>query len=484
MASAVQDAEGQPPSLGDVIERIGLGLAQFRTGVLGGCVWLADGSELLLIGTVTRAVSQEWHMHAWQRGMVVSVVFVGILIGNAISGPMGDRLGRRLPILISYTGIALFSVWSAMAQGFHQLAAIRIFVGASFGIGQPAFNALCTEVTPAYWRICMNSLTSSLFIVGELYSALLVWYDDPQMHELDWRWLLLMGAIPSAVMLIFSYFFLHQSPSYLAIHGEYDQAVQVLKSMRHDNGADHVNVEFKPLPPRAPSTPLEAIMAPMRVIFSVRMLFSTLVVIYSCYTLNMVYYGSLYAFPQVVTDVDMGSSPAMSLILGVLWEFPGILLAVACGTYFARKPVMVGYLFAVSVSLIAFAFGAKAQITDHSAHWIYHGLMHAGYMGIKCFSVVGFVAVYQYSTEIYPTVARTTGTAACVAGGRLGGMVAPLIFETLLDRTGSFEAFFYFMGVLCIVNLVLVVLLPFETSGKALDDIHDDDETKPLVAAH
>merc|ERR1711974_163656 len=66
-------------------------------------------------------------------------------------------------------------------------------------------------------------------------------------------------------------------------------------------------------------------------------------------------------------------------------------------------------------------------------------------MGIKSAGMVGFVSMYQYSTEIYPTVARTTGTAACVAGGRLGGMLAPLFYE-MLEGAYGFEAFFYLIG--------------------------------------
>eukprot|EP00928_Gymnodinium_smaydae_P075409 TRINITY_DN58420_c0_g1_i1.p1 TRINITY_DN58420_c0_g1~~TRINITY_DN58420_c0_g1_i1.p1 ORF type:complete len:479 (+),score=77.40 TRINITY_DN58420_c0_g1_i1:86-1522(+) len=469
----------QLPPLGEVIERIGFGWAQLRTSLLGGCVWLADGSELLLIGTVTKAVSDEWHMSAWQRGSVVSVVFIGILIGNAICGPLGDNQGRRLPILISYVGIFIFSVISAMSQDFYQLAIVRLFVGASFGIGQPAINALCSEVSPNKWRIVMNAFTQTLFIVGELYSAILVWSDDPSMRSLDWRWLLLMGALPSLVCLVFSYFFLLQSPSYFAVHGEYESALEVLESMKHDNGAVDVVVDFKPLPPKKPSTHLEATLNPIAVIFSRRLFYSTVAVIYSTFTLNVLFYGCLYAFPQVVKDIEMGTSPAVSLIIGALWEFPGNVLATAFGMYWPRKPVMLGYLLVTILSLIAFSVGAQQRIDNKGPPQLgAELLLQGGYMGIKAFAQVGFVAVYQYSAEIYPTVSRTTGTAACVAGGRLGGMLAPLIFEWLLEYTGSLLTFFYFVASLCGFNLILVAFLPFETFGKSLED--NEDETCPI----
>mmetsp|Transcript_132586 Transcript_132586/g.383258 ORF Transcript_132586/g.383258 Transcript_132586/m.383258 type:complete len:493 (-) Transcript_132586:127-1605(-) len=470
-----------PPPLSEVIERLGFGWAQLRCAIIGGAVFLADGAELLLIGTVTRAVSSEWGMPAWQRGLVVSVVFVGILLGNAMSGPMGDNFGRRMPIIASYAGIAVFSVLSAMTNSFYQLASARLLVGIAFGFGQPAAIAQCVEVTPVYWRTLVQAVVQGSFIIGELYSALLVWYDDPEMKNLDWRWLLMMGAIPSAVYFFLAIFFLPQSPNYLACHGEDEAATKVLEGMRHDNGLpDDVSVEFRAIPPRAASTPLQRAMEPMAIVFSLPMLYTTCVSIYSCFVLNVVFYGCLYAFPQVVADVDMGSSPAVALIIGALWEIPGSLLSVICALFMSVRPVTIASLSLMFVSMLSFTLGAEAHVLNSEKDTtVWHAMMlHGGYMGIKAFTYVAFVAIYTFAAEIYPTRARTTGSAASVAGGRVGGMIAPLLFEELADRTGGFSAFFYTMMGFIALNLMLI--LPVTT--KAADD--DDHESQPVVLMH
>mmetsp|Transcript_97798 Transcript_97798/g.314781 ORF Transcript_97798/g.314781 Transcript_97798/m.314781 type:complete len:310 (+) Transcript_97798:617-1546(+) len=301
------------------------------------------------------------------------------------------------------------------------------------------------------------------------------------MRHLDWRWLLLMGSIPSVVCLVFSWLWLHESPSYFAVHGDYAGAKRVLESFCNDNGKVGLNVDFKLPPPKKESTPLEVMIENFWVICSRRLLYSTIAVIYSCFTLNVVFYGCLYAFPQVLTEVDMNAAPAVSLVFGALWELPGNVLAVFCGMFWPRKPVMIGYLVATALSLLAFGMGAD-QVSGGSEHWLHLALVHGGYIGIKCFAIVGFVAVYQYSTEIYPTVARTTGTAACVAGGRLGGMVAPLVFEWIVEATANISIFFYFTATLCIVNIIFVLFLPLETFGRSLDDYNEENETLPLTA--
>lgn len=123
MHQAAKNVPADLPTLSGVVERLGIGPAQLRTGLLGGGVYLADGAELLLISAVTQAVSVEWQLQAWQRGLVVSIVFVGILLGNSLCGPIGDKFGRRLPVLISYFGIALFSVLSACTSSVLTLCA-------------------------------------------------------------------------------------------------------------------------------------------------------------------------------------------------------------------------------------------------------------------------------------------------------------------------------------------------------------------------
>lgn len=430
---------------------------------------MADGAELLLIGAVTRALSAEWHLSASQRASVVSIIFVGIVMGNALSGPLGDQFGRRQTILLSYAGVCVFSVLSACATSFATLRLVQVLVGASFGIAQPTFGALCSETTPAYWRIATTAASQALFIVGELYSCVLIWLDDPTMQDLDWRRLLLLGAIPSGVMGIIAIFFLMQSPSYLALRGDHDGAKSVLAEMSRQNGVALESVDFKPLPQSTRST-LEAYIRPIRLVYSPHMLYSTFAVCYSSFTLNCIFYGCLYAFPQLVTTVDMGTMPVVTLMIGALWEFPGFLLGLVLGMIWPRKRAMMAYLGMTATSLIAFSLGVGGMSSV---------LLHGGYAGIKGFACIGYIVVFQYATEIYPTEARATGTAACLAGGRFGGILAPVLCEKLLQVTGHFVAFFNVIAGLCILNFLIVVLLPMETFGMKLADVAD--ERRPLV---
>eukprot|EP00440_Ansanella_granifera_P066038 gb/GFBE01071625.1/.p1 GENE.gb/GFBE01071625.1/~~gb/GFBE01071625.1/.p1 ORF type:complete len:108 (+),score=17.46 gb/GFBE01071625.1/:1-324(+) len=94
---------------------------------------------------------------------------------------------------------------------------------------------------------------------------------------------------------------------------------------------------------------------------------------------------------------------------------------------------------------------------------------------------VGFVLIYQVANEIYPTEARTTGCALCLAGGRVAAMLGPLIYELTVEMTGTWLSFFLLVAAGCVLNLYLIDFIP-ETAGALLSDHHDeaDDKSVPV----
>lgn len=472
-------------SAADLIERMGFGWAQWKVVIGGGGSKLADGAELLLLGSVTRAVALEWHLDAWQKGIVVSVVFLGVLMGNLMGGVIGDKMGRRLPILVSYVGICLFSLLSVMATGFYSIACIRFCVGVSFGVSAPAFNTLCGEMAPSKYRVELNAMGQLLFAAGEFYSAFLIWLQDPLMVQLNWRALICMGAVPSFVFLILALFILPESPSFLMVTGAKREAKMVLEDMQRSNSAMDVDIDQvvfeQPAIPMS-RQPSVSIRDKLGIVLGRHLLYSTLVTCVSVFTLNFLFYGGLYAFPQVLPDLKLTVTPSANLMMGALVEVPGFLGGIIIGNYLSRKNCMLVYLLAVIIFLCIFSFTSTNFPNEFSAEL--EALLQIGLIGSKLFTAVGFLIVYVYTTEIYPTVVRTMGGALCIAFGRFGGIVAPTAYENLAFATGSHGAFFHVTAGLCAVNAILVLFLPYETKGLVLQDHIDEAQPlhrKPLI---
>lgn len=464
----------------EAIERIGFGWAQLVQMSLSAGVWIADGAELLLIGSVTKAIKDDWDLNPTERGSIVSIVFIGVFFGNLLSGYVGDKVGRRSPILVSFLLIFGFSVASSFATNFWLMVCIRFFVGVSFGVGQPAQTTLSGEIAPSAKRLYSAGFTSVFFALGEMYSAWLIWIDDPYMKVLHWRWLLIMGAIPSAVCFVVAYFVMYESPVFLALHGKREKAHEILDWMRRWNGKPDVAIDFEV--PTGSSAQASSWGAGIGIIFGRNFAFTTCVLCLTTYTLNYCFYGGLYAFPQVLPDMGLEVSPAMNLLLGAALEIPAALVGLLLGFHMSRKHCTILALFGNVVSLGFFLWAAyvKMQIRESGETlpaWV-NITLQGGYFGFKIFVAVMFLIVYMYIVEVYPTVVRTSGTSVCFAAGRLGAITSPLFFEWFLEASGSFMLFFYVLVGLQSLNIILFWCLPYETRGAILKDHHD--EAEPL----
>ncbi|CAK9025102.1 Synaptic vesicle 2-related protein (SV2-related protein) [Durusdinium trenchii] len=470
MASPAASASQDKPTLGEVVDQIGLGPAQMRSGILGGGVWMADGAELLLIGSVADVLSREWELSRFLKGFVVTIVYTGLMVGNISSGPAGARLGRREVIVCSYAGIFLFSILSSTAGGIGVLLLWRFIVGWSIGFGQPAWLAINAEITPSKYRVVTGGLGQALFTVGELYAALLLQMDDPSLKHLDWRRIIQLGALPSLTLLCFCWPFLHQSPTFLQLKGRHAEAVEVLESMKQDNGALDVSVDFRLAPPPPPEGFLQVMGRQAKVIMSNRLWVPTIAVTYSCFIINLSYYGSLYAFPQVLSSL-IDSGAAQQLFIGALWEFPGILVGCVLGMMYPRLTSAKFYLVLLATVLLLFIIGGN----NRDKHWAFDICLYCGYYGIKMTPLIGFVIIYQVANEIYPAEARTLGCGLCLAGGRLAAMLGPLVFEGITALTGTWLSFFLLMAAGAVLNLWISDFVP-ETAHLVLDD--SDGESK------
>mmetsp|Transcript_4238 Transcript_4238/g.13560 ORF Transcript_4238/g.13560 Transcript_4238/m.13560 type:complete len:468 (+) Transcript_4238:112-1515(+) len=455
----------------DVVDSLGFGFAQWRAILVGGGIWAADGSELLLISSITNALSADWRLDGTERGLVVTLVYVGVLGGNAASGVVGDLFGRRMPIIVSYFCIVFFSILSALSWNVWSMGVCRMAVGLAFGLGQPAWNTLGTEISPRDSRVLINAASQLLFVFGEMYSAGLIWADDPQLHDLHWRALLILGAAPSLAFGVAACFFLVESPKYLATSGRGGEAHEALCSLAAANG--------RPAPPPVDLDPAETPKAEgalglsgrLWAVWGRRLGLTTFVLCFSTFTLNFLYFGTIYAFPQVLPSLELQISPGANLFLGACMEIPGFLLAIWVCSRTTRKLAIQAYLFSSLLAIGFFLHGtgldATLVVTEQHQPWA----VYAGFLGMKAFVNIGFVVLYSYASEVYPTAARTTGTATCLAAGRLGAMACPLVYEAMTDVTSSFHHFFVTLGCLTICNAVLACFLTIETANKQLSDV-------------
>jgi len=451
MAAQVSDS----PTVSDQIERIGLGLTHVRLLFTGGGIWLSDGIMSAVIGCITPAVAAEFHLGPASTGMLFFYIYLGVFLGNLVGGPIGDRFGRRHPVIVSQLCFCVGVFCSSYAPSYAWFRISCFIVGACVGVGQPACSTLFVELSPSFWRMLMQAAMQSMFLAGAMYCYLVVYLDDPWMRNIDWRSLMRVGVVPAVVFCVTSCFWLLQSPHFLGVSGRMKEAEEVLDTMRRDNCLPDFPLAFQV--PMAVDQSEKTPGWQLGAVFGSSMLATTVIMSFSCFVANFLLLATLVAFPSVLPHLASKHStlsPAIVLLIGVSWGLPGKAMAAALASWFPRKCIIQFFLLFSGVSMLLFCVGASQ---GSGFGW------HAGLYGALC-SVNGvFVILYVCIAEVYPIDVRVSGCGVCFMFGRVGAMLSPLAFEMMTSWTGSYIPYFVLCAALPLINLLLIELLPSET---------------------
>merc|ERR1719235_379023 len=82
----------------------------------------------------------------------------------------------------------------------------------------------------------------------------------------------------------------------------------------------------------------------------------------------------------------------------------------------------------------------------------------------------GWLVVYVYTTEVFPTTCRGFAHGFVLGCGRFGSILAPFAFEHLHILTGMRSCFFVAVCLLAVLNAILVVQVLPETKGCPLEE--------------
>lgn len=454
--------DGLRPELSQVVDSIGFGWAQFSQLIVGGGIWMCDAAAVMLISIVTHSISSDWALTGEQRSFASSVLLIGMLSGTSVAGPISDRFGRRMPLLGAFTFVLAFSVLSAGAPDLATLLLCQFLAGVGIGVGQPTWNALGAEISPSNMRGAMQGMTMSLFSVGELLAIFIAARDDANFLNLHWRNLFLVYASLTGIQLFLAVFFLRESPCFLALGGDKDGATRILESMQKDNRCHEVDIRYSP-PAQIVSESFSHRnwYDPFYIVLYERL--GVTFCIASClFSVNFLFYGSLYALPRLLPDLQMTVSPIASLVISAVSEVPGVFLG---SVLYGRYPPKKGLLICLAAMLLAqiplfFCVRAAAALPKGATPpLIVDSLLHLSILDFKLFTSACWVVGAACATEVYPTSARTTGSSIVLLAGRLGSVLSSVAYEVQEQWTGRAELIFPLFGLLVLLTTMAVAAL-------------------------
>jgi AAHS family 4-hydroxybenzoate transporter-like MFS transporter len=398
-------------TVSELIDERPLSSFQVRTISLCAMVLLLDGFDTQCIGFLAPAIAKELSLPMKEFGPVFSAALIGLMIGALSSGPMADRLGRKIVVIGSALTFAFFTILTARAATLQEFVIFRFLTGLGLGGAMPNVVALTSEYTP---RRLQPILVSGLFAgmpLGALVASLL---SAKMLPIWGWRSVFYMGGLLPLVIGLVLIKLLPESVRFLAATGA--DPLKVERIMKRIS-PDLERVEIRVPPPARESTGI-----PVKYLFTERRASGTILLWIPFFMNLLLLYFFVNWLPGLLTTAGLPISAGVtaagifslggltgSLVQGKLMKMYG-----AFATIFGE--------FSLSVLLILLMASATSWAATMIATLILGITIQGGQAGLNALSA-----------SYYPTAVRSTGVGWALGVGRVGSIVGPMLAGMLLS---------------------------------------------------
>ena len=133
-----------------------------------GIGWLLDAFEVTIVNNVISALRDLWRLTTLEATWILSIWFVGIMIGAYLFGYLADRFGRRRLFLLTLLLYGLFTFATAFASGYRSFMVLRLLTAVGVGAEYAAINAAISEFIPARHRGKTNATVMNFWSLGAI----------------------------------------------------------------------------------------------------------------------------------------------------------------------------------------------------------------------------------------------------------------------------------------------------------------------------
>lgn len=366
-------------------------------------------------------------------GALGSYALFGVLVGALFIGAVGDRIGRRIPMLASLAWLSLGMAATAMTTSVASFGLMRFLTGLGIGALVATTGAVVAEFAAPGRRHIANALVYSGVPLGSSLSAVAAMTLLP---SINWQGLFWLGAIPLVTLLPLALWKLPESPAWLASRGRHDDA----RAASERTGI--------PLPEVAASGSGTGFAG----LFSRRLVLATVLLgLLSATGLLLVY--SLNTWLPQLTQPLLGPTSSLALLVAlnggaVVGGLTGSLLADRVGA----KRVIAGFFTLGAVAILLSTLTATPALVVLMLAVI--ALAGMGTSGTQ-------TLIYGYVANYYPTRMRAAAVAWCAGFGRLGGVLGPVVGGWLAAAfPGDPVVVLYVLAAVCLAGVVFCLLTP------------------------
>lgn len=408
-------------------------------------------------------------------GVPVLLNLVGYVVGTLVLSPLADRFGRRDMLLITMAITGLGSLWTVFTGDLTTFTLARFVTGIGIGADLAIVNTYINEVAPVTGRARYTSVVFLMSALGAFFGIwvglLLTTQATPFPLGLPfamasasfgagWRVMYAIGALLALVGVLLR-FQLPESPRWLVSRERVEEADRVVTSM--EARASHRVHLSEPALSEGRLEPVDAggsERTAFAAIFGNRVYLRRLLLLVVTW---FIAYVTVYSYASGYTTALASLSyppPEAGLIaaVGTLGFVACAVVAILVGERFERRRWLPVAAVVTLVGAVVVGLGGRVS-----------ALAFLGSIVIFFGFNVWVPMTYSWTTESFPTRARTTGFALADGIGHLGGGLGVLLLVPLMPHLGAFWSLV--MITLFLVVASVVAQFGISTRGRALGEI-------------
>src|SRR6266702_2507611 len=175
-----------------------LNRAQRNTFIACFLGWTLDALDFFILTFVLGPVAHDFGRTIEQVTFAITVTLMMRPLGAFIFGSLGDRFGRRIPLMIDIVFYSVVELLTAFAPNFGTFLLLRALFGIGMGGEWGLGASLAMESLPTPARGLFSGILQQGYAFGYLLAAVVYWIVFP---VFGWRGLFVAGALPAFLVL-------------------------------------------------------------------------------------------------------------------------------------------------------------------------------------------------------------------------------------------------------------------------------------------
>jgi MFS transporter, SHS family, lactate transporter len=159
--------------------------------------WALDAFDFFLLTFVLVPVAHEFGRSIPEVAFGITLTLMMRPLGAFLFGLLGDKFGRRVPLMADIVFYSLIELLTAFAPNFTVFLLLRALFGVGMGGEWGLGASLAMESLPTAARGLFSGILQQGYAVGYLLAALVYWIVFP---FFGWRGLFIAGALPALLV--------------------------------------------------------------------------------------------------------------------------------------------------------------------------------------------------------------------------------------------------------------------------------------------